>query len=40
MMTPIGVIHSPYATKEAAPIQGAFCPEGKGTVGNLKGFDK
>jgi len=31
-LKPIGVIHSPYATKEAAPIQGVFCPEGKGTV--------
>ena len=29
---PIGVIHSPYSTKEATPIQGCFCPEGRGTV--------
>jgi len=28
----IGVIHSPYATKESCPIQGAVSPEGKGTV--------
>ncbi len=36
MMTPIGVIHSPYATKEAAPIQGAFCPEGERHSGKFK----
>ena len=29
---PIGVIHSPYATKEDCPIQGAAKPLGKGTV--------
>ncbi len=28
----IGTIHSPYATKESCPIQGAVKPEGKGTV--------
>ena len=31
-LTPIGVIHSPYATKESTPIQGAFCPDGMGKV--------
>ena len=31
-LKPIGVIRSPYASKEEAPIQGAFRPEGKGTV--------
>jgi tRNA-Thr(GGU) m(6)t(6)A37 methyltransferase TsaA len=30
--TPIGVIHSPYRTKEAAPIQGIFSPGGLGRV--------
>lgn len=29
---PIGIIHSPYQTKEEAPIQGAFQPEAEGTV--------
>ncbi|MBC7962217.1 MAG: tRNA (N6-threonylcarbamoyladenosine(37)-N6)-methyltransferase TrmO [Steroidobacteraceae bacterium] len=29
---PIGIIHSPFATKEEAPIQGAFQPEAEGTV--------
>jgi tRNA (Thr-GGU) A37 N-methylase len=28
----IGVIHSPYRTKEAAPIQGIFSPGGLGRV--------
>ncbi len=31
-LNPIGIIHSPYATKEASPIQGAFCPDGIGKV--------
>jgi len=31
-LKPIGIIRSPYASKEEAPIQGAFRPEGKGTV--------
>ena len=30
--TPIGVIHSPYRTKESAPIQGIFSPGGLGRV--------
>jgi len=30
--TPIGVIHSPYRTKEDAPIQGIFSPGGLGRV--------
>jgi tRNA-Thr(GGU) m(6)t(6)A37 methyltransferase TsaA len=29
---PIGVIHSPYRTKEAAPIQGIFAQDGHGQV--------
>jgi tRNA-Thr(GGU) m(6)t(6)A37 methyltransferase TsaA len=40
IMTPIGIIHSPYATKEAAPIQGSFCPEGKGTVEVFTEYEK
>lgn len=31
-LRPIGAIHTPYATKEEAPIQGNFCPEGEGRV--------
>ena len=31
-LIPIGVIHSPYDTKEKAPIQGAFHPKGKAEV--------
>ncbi len=31
-LKPIGIIRSPYASKEEAPIQGAFRPEGEGTV--------
>jgi tRNA (adenine37-N6)-methyltransferase len=30
--TPIGVIYTPYQTKEAAPIQGIFSPGGLGRV--------
>ena len=29
---PLGLIHSPYFTKEEAPIQGAFQPDGMGWV--------
>lgn len=29
---PVGIIHSPFATKEESPIQGAFQPEAEGTV--------
>lgn len=28
----IGIIHSPFRTKEEAPVQGALCPEAEGTV--------
>jgi len=31
-LTPIGVIRTPFATKDDAPIQGAFHPEFEGTV--------
>ena len=31
-LNPIGIIHLPYATKEAFPIQGAFCPDGMGKI--------
>ena len=31
-LKPIGIIRSPYASKEEAAIQGAFRPEGRGTV--------
>ena len=40
IMTPIRIIHSPYATKEAAPIQDSFCPEGEGTVEVFAEFEK
>jgi len=29
---PIGIIHSPYHSKEVTPIQGAFSPDGRGQV--------
>jgi tRNA-Thr(GGU) m(6)t(6)A37 methyltransferase TsaA len=31
-LKPIGIIHSPYHTKEEIPIQGVFKPEGVGTI--------
>jgi len=31
-LKPIGIIHSPYQKKEDFPIQGAFKPEGVGTI--------
>jgi tRNA-Thr(GGU) m(6)t(6)A37 methyltransferase TsaA len=31
-ITPIGVIHSPFADKDNTPIQGAFTPDAKGRV--------
>lgn len=31
-LRPIGIIHTPFATKADAPIQGAFKPEGRGNV--------
>ncbi len=35
---PIGIIRSPFRTKEEAPIQGAFQPEAEGTVEVFAGF--
>ncbi len=32
MLKAIGIIHSPFATKEEAPIQGAFHPDVEGKV--------
>jgi tRNA-Thr(GGU) m(6)t(6)A37 methyltransferase TsaA len=32
MLKPIGTIHTPFASKDEAPIQGAFHPEHEGTV--------
>jgi len=32
LIEPIGVIHSPYKTKDACPIQGAVRPETSGSV--------
>ncbi len=32
VLTPIGVIHSPFQTKDAAPIQGAFAADAVGQV--------
>ncbi|MCP4374866.1 MAG: hypothetical protein GY794_01595 [bacterium] len=29
---PIGVIHSPYKTKDQCPIQGSVLPEGEGVI--------
>jgi tRNA (adenine37-N6)-methyltransferase len=37
-LTPIGTIHTPFATKDVAPIQGAFHPEHEGTVEVLPQF--
>lgn len=31
-MQPIGILRTPFATKEATPIQGAFAPDATGTV--------
>ena len=31
-ITPIGIIHSPYKTKEECPIQGTAAPRGQGRV--------
>jgi tRNA (adenine37-N6)-methyltransferase len=38
-MTPIGVIHSPFATKEVCPIQPAFAGETAGRVELFAGFE-
>ena len=32
LVTPIGVIHSPFQTKDAAPIQGAFVADAVGQI--------
>jgi len=29
---PIGIIHTPFTSKEGTPIQGAFAPDAQGTV--------
>lgn len=39
-VNPIGVIHSPYKTKEAAPIQGVFRPEVTGWVEIFPEYDR
>ncbi len=31
-LNPIGIVHSPYTAKESCPIQGFYCPQGRGTV--------
>jgi tRNA-Thr(GGU) m(6)t(6)A37 methyltransferase TsaA len=31
-MKPIGIIHTPFRTKEEAPVQGALVPEAEGVV--------
>jgi tRNA-Thr(GGU) m(6)t(6)A37 methyltransferase TsaA len=31
-LRPIGIIHTPFNTKEESPIQGAFRPDAEGTV--------
>ena len=31
-LEPIGIIHTPYATKKEAPIQGIFQPDGEGRI--------
>lgn len=31
-LQPIGIVHTPFRTKEEAPMQGAFQPEAEGTV--------
>jgi tRNA-Thr(GGU) m(6)t(6)A37 methyltransferase TsaA len=38
-LDPIGVIHSPYKTKQECPIQGAFCPDAKGTVEVFRDYE-
>jgi tRNA-Thr(GGU) m(6)t(6)A37 methyltransferase TsaA len=37
-LVPIGTIHTPFATKDDAPIQGAFHPEAEGVVELLPEF--
>lgn len=37
---PIGIIHSPFKTKEEAPIQGIFRPEAKGEVEVFREFEE
>lgn len=32
ILKPIGIIHSPFTTKDEAPIQGAFRPSARGSV--------
>lgn len=32
ILHPVGIVHSPYKTKDAAPIQGRFKPDGTGWV--------
>lgn len=39
-LEPIGVIHTPFATKEEAPIHGAFHPDVTGTVEVFPQFEE
>lgn len=36
----IGIIHSPYKTKEECPVQGRAAPDGRGTVEVYPEFEK
>ncbi len=39
-MKPIGLIHSPYSTKEETPIQGAFRPDGAGWIEVFREYEE
>jgi len=39
-MKPVGLIHSPYFTKEETPIQGAFQPDGMGWVEVFQDYEE
>lgn len=38
ILHPIGIIHSPFRTKEETPVQGALAPEAEGTVEVFEGY--
>jgi tRNA-Thr(GGU) m(6)t(6)A37 methyltransferase TsaA len=40
VLTPIGIIHSPYKKKEDIPIQGVFMPQGVGTIEVFEEYEK
>ncbi|HAR96118.1 MAG TPA: tRNA (N6-threonylcarbamoyladenosine(37)-N6)-methyltransferase TrmO [Deltaproteobacteria bacterium] len=40
ILEPIGIIHTPFTTKDETPIQGAFRPAAKGSIEVFEGYQQ